>query len=86
MTCPVCKGGKVSRGIACDRRTGRATSFEIPCAFCGGTGKVHPERHALWEAAQLRRKDRISRGLTLSKEAQRLGITPQELSRLEHPS
>jgi hypothetical protein len=79
--CTTCQGTGSTTAYGCPG----FRAFQLLCDDCAGTGTVTAERAAVLEAAASRRQDRIARGLSLREEAARLGITPQEYSRLEHP-
>lgn len=85
IICPDCQGTKITRAHL---QTSRGCKWrEFPCFTCDGTGSIS-EKHAasIIEGKRLR-ENRLSRGMTLRMEAERLGISPTELSRREqgHP-
>jgi hypothetical protein len=83
MICPNCKGKKQFTAILCGE--GGCRSGVMQCHTCNGLGEVTEEHYKKILIGEFKRKDRISRGLSLREEAERLGITPYELSKLEHP-
>jgi DNA-directed RNA polymerase subunit N (RpoN/RPB10) len=56
----------------------------VTCFTCNGTGEVDKGYSRRLEEGRRRRQDRLDRGMSLREEARRLGITAQELSRIEH--
>lgn len=87
--CPVCSGTGKLLGVfpvyAEDvPQADRKPCIEFDCMKCGGTGKVTATQ--LWRiaAGNLSKQERLSRDMTLREEAERLGILPSELSRLEN--
>lgn len=82
MICPYCKGKKQVFGHA-NYGDGRGEYKFIPCLFCHASGEVSDD-HAQWiEEGQKRRADRLARGMTIYEEAEKLGITSADLSRIE---
>ena len=80
-----CHSGKV-RLLACGvmRDGGRFSEVrETTCDRCGGSGTISPARATAMNAGEAMRRDRVQRGVSQRQEAERLGITPQELSRRE---
>jgi hypothetical protein len=55
----------------------------IDCLTCQGAGEVTEEHMARVEAGRKLREDRVARGLTLSQEAERLGVSREALSKRE---
>ncbi len=82
VECPTCRGHGELAGFACG--PGAPGLTMIHCSICEGAGRVTRERATLLEEAARRRQDRVVRGVSLRDAAAALGITPQELSRLEH--
>jgi DnaJ-class molecular chaperone len=82
--CPSCYGKGGTPMIACGPGFSRLDPSH-PCRTCGGTGRVDDARLEQIRAARRMRADRLHRGFTQRQEATRLGMTPQEYSRMEHP-
>lgn len=87
LECPACRGrGQVQLHVFGHRADG--SHFSGPrisaCTLCRGSGAITTERAALVAEGERRREDRKARRLSLREEAARLGITPQELSRIEN--
>ena len=78
LVCSSCKGKRV---IVIT--TGWRESKEITCYTCKGFGQITREHSDRIIKGEVIRSDRISRGLSLRQEAQRLGMKPIELARLE---
>lgn len=55
-----------------------------PCALCGGTGHVPPEKATAFARGAQMRRARLAIGESLMEAAKRMGITPAELSAREH--
>jgi hypothetical protein len=84
---PCCGGGSVPVGAD------PASYHSIGCDACGGAWQEQAREHArtweardhtLWELAQSTRRLRLDLGLDLRRAARALGITPAQLSGLEH--
>ena len=56
----------------------------INCPTCAGTGEITSEHAARIEAGRKARHARVLDGISLSEQARRLGITPAQLSAIEH--
>lgn len=54
------------------------------CPTCNGEGEISQEVFDAIEAGERLRIDRISRNVSLREEAQKRGLTPRELSDVEH--
>lgn len=81
MTCPDCQGTKI---VQAHLQTSRGCKWrELPCFTCDGTGSISEKHVARIAEGKQRREDRLSRGMTLRREAERLGISATELSRIE---
>lgn len=81
--CVDCRFGKVRALVNYGR--GKGCKLEdIDCPICLGTGHVGSQRAEEINAARRLYEDRVGRGVSLSEEAKRLGISAQELSRREH--
>lgn len=81
-TCPDClgTGGNhvlVNMGGFCEHRN-------MTCSRCGGTGTIAQNLLSWTAQGEAMRQDRVGRKLSLSAEAQRIGIHPAELSGMEH--
>ena len=81
VKCPDCNGRK--RGIVHLNTASGSRWEERDCTFCEGVGHVRAHKAEKWREGELLRADRKARNMTLRQEAQRLGISPQELSRRE---
>ena len=87
LCCVSCEGRGYLLGIFpiyADGYAGeRKPVIEIPCDRCGGSGKM-PQEHQRWieEGAALKR-ERMSRQIGMRMEAERRGIDPSELSKME---
>jgi len=55
----------------------------ITCQRCRGTGQITQRDREWIEAGQAMRKERLSRGMTLRREAARRGLKPSTLSAME---
>lgn len=81
--CPVCLGSPKSIAHFNMGENKPHEWREIECDACEGTGRVTQHRmDAITEGKKLR-QDRIERNMSLREEAQRLGISPVQLSRRE---
>lgn len=56
----------------------------LMCKRCGTTGRVTPAEAERVADGRRRREDRVARGLSLRQEAERLGLTAEALSDIEH--
>lgn len=85
LTCPHCEGQK---GAHCFINRGpdiRKHSVEWrDCLTCGGTGVIDRQRAALIEQGREMREARVARRESLLEASQRLGLSPAELSAIEH--
>lgn len=81
--CPSCEGSRVLGALL--NIGGRCVPHTMPCRTCRGTGEIDEARAAELNAAEERRRERMARGLSLREEAERLGMSAVELSKLEHP-
>jgi ribosome-binding protein aMBF1 (putative translation factor) len=85
MQCPECKG----KGCYHSQRFVNSTSGcryeegERECGTCKGTGSITDDHAERIKQGEARRRDRISRDMSLREEAKRLGIKPSELSDIE---
>jgi hypothetical protein len=61
----------------------RKPYVELECSFCEGAGVVDDAALQRREQGQACRQERLSRGMGLRAEAERLGISPVELSQRE---
>jgi len=81
VTCPNCKGkGEVFAFI--DGETFRECT-RVECHSCEGNKEVTPEHYEAMLKGKVMREDRLKRYMTLRAEAERLGITALELSKME---
>jgi hypothetical protein len=83
MICPNCQGRKTVFGIQ-HFNSGVADIGEHTCTVCKGTGNVLPEHLRRLEEGERIRRDRLSKGLSISEAAEQLGISISDLSDLEH--
>lgn len=81
VLCPACEGICESPGIVCGNLGCRHVMLK--CSLCGGLGNVTPVQHARYLRGQELRKRRVEQNKTLRQEADRLGITQSELSKME---
>lgn len=81
--CPVCLGNPKSIAHFNMGENKPHEWREVECDACEGTGRVTQQRmDAITDGRKLR-DDRIARDMSLREEAQRLGISPAQLSRRE---
>ena len=82
--CDACHGRGFNEGIACP--PGRR--FRVDCEACNATGNVpagsQDARRVEKAIAEGRRLNRIARRVSMAEEAATMGITPLELSKMEH--
>lgn len=79
--CPSCKGsGQVLAHVAA---TSGHRFGEYPCDTCGGAGAITEDHARRIVQGQALREDRLARGMTLRREAERLGLGAAELSARE---
>jgi DnaJ-class molecular chaperone len=85
-SCPECKGkGKYfSRRLLNTTEGCRYQEGIESCDTCRGEGSISEEHAARIEEGERRRKDRISRRVSLIEEAKVLGISASVLSDIEH--
>lgn len=79
MKCPECKGQGEITAFGCPG----FTPIRIPCELCKKTGEITGEQAEWVKIGETMRQDRISRGYTLRKEAERRGIDAIKLSYME---
>jgi hypothetical protein len=81
--CPACKG---TANVAAYTLRGCGASYDPlhPCGTCTGLGRLSPEREAWWQKGRAHRMARVGRMESLAECAQRLGLTPVQLSALEN--
>ena len=80
--CPRCKNGR--QFVHLNTTNPKTHGFQwVHCDFCKGRGEVTVEALRRIEEGKRRRDDRVKRGVGLREEADRLGLTPTQLSRLE---
>ena len=82
VLCPHCIGAGRSGFIACGPQ-GAHSGVQF-CRTCEGTGHVSAELAERIAEGRRWRQDRIDRRLSQREEAERLGISPVELSKLEN--
>ncbi len=80
ITCPECHGHKT--GLAIVMTAGKA--FEMDCPTCNGTGQVTAEFMLRLHEGRAMRDARIQRGVGLREEAERRGILPSDLCKMEN--
>lgn len=80
MICPRCNGAGAYRALVCPSGELR----DITCSLCGGARELSDEQALRLEDGARMRRERIDRGESLREAARRLGISPSDLSRLEH--
>jgi len=85
LVCAFCHGEGEERLLICGIEDGRGYSrWEVHlCMACGGLGVIARDQWEREERGRLMRGDRQARKKSLFEEAKRLGISVQELSRLE---
>lgn len=84
LECPACKGAKevfafINTGD--DHRKHRQDM--VPRGTCGGVGKITTLRAYWIDKGQQMREERMARGETLKSAAERLAMTPAQLSAIE---
>lgn len=82
--CPACQGR--ANGPAFILREGGSSMYDPlhPCGTCTGLGRLSPERAAWRNRGQRHMQARRARLESLADCAQRLGLTPVQLSDMEH--
>lgn len=85
-TCPSCKGGRTSLAMIDGYRDGKrfGEMRELACLTCNGKGSIPVEHQERIARGRRMRDDRVARGMSLREDAKRLGISPPELSDIEH--
>lgn len=88
-TCPACKGEPAKPVLAFfntgeDSTKHYAKEVVIPCRVCDGSGAVTGWSLMRYHKGRKHRADRVECGETLFHAAQRLGVSPAELSAYEH--
>lgn len=85
MQCPGCKGKGVVFG---HMNTGPDSSKHqwgnMQCMTCRGSGKITQDHAARIEAGHKLYRQRLNSGETLGEAAARQGMTPSQLSAIEH--
>ena len=83
FVCPICEGRK--RALAHINRGSAPHSWEkMDCRACAGTGMISAETATAIANGRSMRERRIARDESLREAAKRLGVSPAELSRIEH--
>lgn len=87
--CPACKGDPAKPAIAFfntgeDYTKHYAAEVTMSCRVCDSTGVVSDEINKRWYSGRLHRDARVQRGETLFHAAQRLRVSPAQLSAYEH--
>lgn len=81
-TCPNCEGaGEVAALL---RYESGCRPGVVRCYTCGGMGFIDTTHAAAIRDGKRRSQERIAGGLSLREKAAQMGISPGELSRLEH--
>lgn len=82
IECPECKGVGDRGGFAIDSNG----SFynRVPCSLCRGGGAVASHRVAWWQIGRDHYRRRVERLEGIRECASRLGISPSQLSAMEH--
>jgi hypothetical protein len=81
IPCPHCNGSGFHQAISCG--DAGCQPKQVPCFTCESAGEITEEHMARVEAGRKLREDRVARGLTLSQEAERLGVSRESLSKRE---
>lgn len=81
--CPVCDG-KGTHGLFADGPKGGRYVEAAPCTFCAGKGRVEPHRIEWRRIGRDHYRARVKRAESVRDCATRLGVTPAELSAMEH--
>lgn len=86
VVCPTCCGDRQVMAFVDGRdkngkRWGRQE--RIACMQCAGTGTISAERARWMEECRVHRLARVDRRESLHEAAQRLGITPAQVSAME---
>lgn len=83
LTCSRCDGRRTTHAFI-DGPTGGRFDPAFPCSLCHGTGEV-TEQTAEWLAVgTAHRLDRVARQISIMACARKIGVTPAELSSMEH--
>jgi hypothetical protein len=78
--CPACGGSRGSVAFVCAIPRTQSRRMWLACPLCTAEGKVEVAKAIAYVEGQRLRRDRVARGLSQRQEAERLGITPRELS------
>jgi hypothetical protein len=82
-TCPDCKGrGKIAAFI--DTADGGWFDDSLTCSRCKGLGAVSPEQETWTHIGGTHRTWRVAQFESYAECAKRLGVSPAELSNMEH--
>lgn len=86
VVCPTCRGDRQVMAFVDGRdkngkRWGR--NGMVDCMTCEGTGSIPVERARWMEEGRTHRQARVDRRESLHEAAQRLGITPAQVSAME---
>ena len=84
LTCQRCDGHGVVGPVHVNRGDQAHTWEMIRCASCGGSGYWTPAQAVAARVGAEMRQERLARGESLLEAARRLGMSPAELSALEH--
>jgi transcriptional regulator with XRE-family HTH domain len=85
MICPTC-GGSVENFVTFIRYASGHTgppSRMLPCHQCDGTGEISDEQSDWIKLGEIMRRERIGRNVGLREEAERRGMRPSTLSKME---
>lgn len=88
IVCPLCKGEKrlhahINYGFNEATGTGDDAWGDVICITCDGNGEITQDHARRIAHGEVLRAERVARGETLYHAAQRLGITPTQLSAIE---
>ena len=83
MDCPTCKG-KGEMFAHMNRGELEHQWANVKCFTCGGIGSITQEHADRIEAGQKLYRQRLNSGETLGQAAARQGMTPAQLSAIEH--
>ena len=82
-SCPNCTDGKVTAFVNRGPDIDTHSIETFPCATCGGTAKIDDELAGWIIKGKAARDARVVRRESLLEAANRMGITPGELSQIE---
>jgi hypothetical protein len=82
VECPECKGVGDRGGFAID--SNGSFYSRVSCSLCRGGGAVAPHRVKWWTVGRAHYRARVAKMEGIRECAARLGVTPQQLSAMEH--